>query len=93
MVLSNQKAEASSTTSTFYKINVTNCIKCYHCEEVAIHSISVGNDGYPYWINGSISGNYRVYVNPPQEYLEDLDIAIADCPMECISKSTHLKRR
>lgn len=93
MVLSTQKAEASSTTSTFYKIDVTNCIKCYHCEEVASHSIAIGNDEYPYWINGSISGNYRIYVNPPQEYLEDLDEAIADCPMECISKSTHQKRK
>ncbi|MDP3437259.1 MAG: hypothetical protein Q8S04_08445 [Bacteroidales bacterium] len=93
MVLNAQKAEASASTSTFYKIDVTNCIKCYNCEVVASHSINIGIVEYPYWINGSFYGNYRIYINPPQEYLDDLDETIAGCPMECISKSTHQKRR
>jgi ferredoxin len=92
-VLHSHNLLASSSTSTVYSIDVTNCIKCYSCQRVAYHSIEIDDDEFPFFINGSIYSNYRILVNPPQEYLEDLDEAIAGCPMECISKSIHQKRK
>ena len=83
----------STATATVYIIDVTNCIKCYDCQSVAYHSVGIGNDEFPYWLNGLISGNYRLLVDPPQLFVEDLDEAIAGCPMECISKSIHQKRK
>lgn len=92
-VLYSHKLMASSSTSTVYSIDVTNCIKCYNCQRVAYHSVDVYDDEFPYFINGSVYSNYRILINPPQGYLEDLDEAIAGCPMECISKSIHQKRK
>ena len=93
MILQSHKVQASSSTSTVYLIDITDCIKCYNCHSVANHSIGIEDNGFPYWLNGLTLGNFRILTNPPSVYLDDLQEAIEGCPMECISKSIHQKRK
>ena len=52
------KAYSLSATYTFV-INITDCTQCYECYENSSGLISIGPDGYPYWIEGTINGNLR----------------------------------
>ncbi|MHC1778664.1 MAG: ferredoxin [Bacteroidales bacterium] len=84
---------SENNNDVYYIIDITDCSQTGNCVTAAPGIINIDSNGDPYFINGTISGEYRVLYNPPASDENALLEAIANCPCGCISVETKLSRK
>jgi len=81
---------SDNNNDVYYIIDITDCSQTGNCIMAAPGIIAFDSHGDPFFINGTISDNLRVLLNPSSSDENALLEAISSCPGGCISRDTSL---
>jgi len=81
---------SENNNDVYYIIDITDCSQTGNCINAAPTIITIDSEGDPCFINGTISDNLRILLNPSSSDESALLEAIASCPGGCISRETSL---
>ena len=70
----------SLSASYRFAIDITDCTQCYECVGESSGLISIGPDGYPYWNDGTIEGNFRYLETDDDRIISYIYMVISYCP-------------